>query len=132
MIDWDCSPELMDRLRSSITPIETDAPLSQVLMEDFPNDCSNLPISGGWGYSQSDAIIFVRSKFPSDVDARNFVLLEYHIANMIVYEELIVFREKHDRFSGIDLRPGIQALIPEGDRQFDRLDFRIGCWSNQH
>jgi hypothetical protein len=132
MTDWDCSPELMDKFRSSITPIQTDTPLYQVLMEDFPNDCSNLPISGGWGYSQSDAIILIRSKFPSDVAARDFVSLEYHIVKKIVYQELIVFREEGNRFSGISVDPDRTALLREDERIFDRLDFRIACWRDWH
>jgi hypothetical protein len=131
MTDWDCSPELMGSLRSSITPIQTDTPLYQVLMEDFPKDCSDLPISGGWGYSQSDAIILVRSKFPSSAAARNFVSLEYHIVEKIVYEELIIFQEKGNGFSGIRFHLDWQALLGE-ERKFDRLDFRISCWSDQH
>lgn len=131
-MDWNCSPELIDSLRRSIVPIETDMPLRQVLMEDYPKDCADLPISGGWGYSQADAIILVRSKFPSAAAARNFVALEYHIAQKIIYEELIVFREEGNRFSGIDVEPSGSALVEEEDRVFDRLDVRIGCWSDRH
>jgi hypothetical protein len=132
MLDWDCSPELIDRLRTSITPIQTDTPLCKVLMEDFPKDCSNLPISGGWGYSKSAAIILIKSKFPSDVAARDFVSLEYHIVKKIVFEELIVFREKGNRFSGINIDPGSTALLREEKRIFDCLDFCISCWSDRH
>ena len=131
-MDWICSPELIASLSSSIRPVTIDAPLRQVLSEDFPKDCSGLPISGGWGYSQSDAIIFDRSKFASAIAARDFVSLEYHIVRKIVFEELIVFREKNNRFSGIDLEPDKKALIQEDDRMFDCLDFRISCWADQH
>ena len=74
----------------------------------------------------------MRSKFPSEVAARNFVSLEYHIAKWTIYEELIVFREKGNRFSGIEMDLNDQTLREEDERVFDRLDFRVSCWSDRH
>src|SRR5262245_60754635 len=131
-MDWDVSPERMASLRESIRPIHTDIPLRQVLSEDFPQDCGSLPISGGWGYTQQQAIIFVRDQFPPQPPAPDFVGLEYHIAQKIIYEELIIFRASNDRFSGIEMKFKLQQLIGDGERSYDCLNFAVSCWSDFH
>jgi hypothetical protein len=131
MTEWNASTDLMAKVRASIRPVQTDEPLRQVLMHDFPRDCSNLPISGGWGYTQVDAVMFVRELFP--MQARlDFVPLEYHIAQKIIYEELIIFRPNDYRFSGIDLQRKNQKMIADGERKYDVLDLCITCWSDWH
>jgi hypothetical protein len=130
-MQWDTSSERITALRQSIRPVLTDVPLRQALSEDFPQDCANLPIAGGWGYTQREAIIFVRQQFPRP-SAPSFVGLEYHIAQKIIYEELIIFRTKDDRFSGIDVDQKSQELIMEGDRIYDRIDLIVSCWSDAH
>ena len=130
-MEWNTSPQLMAQVLASIQPVRLDVPLLQVLAEDFPQDCLNLPISGGWGYTQSDAIVFVRDKFPNPA-ATNFVSLEYHIAQKVIYEELIVTRPKDYRFSGITLDLKMQSLIDDHTRKYDHLALSIGCWSDWH
>jgi hypothetical protein len=130
-MEWDTSPERMTSLRQSIRPILTDIPLREILAEDFPQDCAGLPISGGWGYTQRDAIIFIRERFPRP-SAPDFVRLEYHIAQKIIYEELIIFRARDDLFSGIDMKWKSQQLIVDGERKHDCLDFTVSCWSDFH
>jgi hypothetical protein len=130
-MEWDTSPERIAALRQSIRLVLTDVPLRQALSEDFPQDCANLPIAGGWGYTQREAIIFIREQFPRP-SATNFVGLEYHIAQKIIYEELIIFRAKDDRFSGIDVQRKSQELIMESDKLYDRLDLIVSCWSDAH
>jgi hypothetical protein len=114
-MEWDTSPERMAALHQSIRPVLTDVPLRQALSEDFPQDCANLPIAGGWGYTQREAIIFVRRQFPRP-SAPSFAGLEYHIAQKIIYEELIIFRKQEDRFSGIDVQQKSQEPITEDGR----------------
>jgi len=130
-MEWNASPELMSELRASIKPVRTDLALGQVLAEDFPRDCSNLPISGGWGYTQATAIMFVRDRFP-DPGMLDFVPLEYQIAQKIIYEELIIFRPKDRSFAGISVELATQSLIEEDGRHFDLLEFSVDCWSNWH
>src|SRR5882757_3684033 len=89
-IKWDATPETMAGLRASIVPIRADTPLRGVLAEDFPDDCLNLPISGGWGCSQADAIVFVRSKFTSGRPPADLVSMQHLIARKIVVEELVI------------------------------------------
>jgi hypothetical protein len=130
-VKWDVSRERMDRLRQQINPIVVDRPLRQVLSEHFPRDCSNLPITGGWGYSQAEAIVFVRDLFPKGMP-RDAVGLEYHIAQKIAYEETIIFQPKEIRFSGIQMKLQQQHLIRDNQKKYDRLDFSISCWSDFH
>lgn len=131
MTKWDAGADLMEKIRASIEPVETEESLQEVLKQDFPRDCANLPISGGWGYSKADAIVFVRKAFPVPAVA-DFVSAEYHIAQKIIYEELIIFRPKDYCFSGIDLKRNSQRLIEDGGRRYDILDFEISCWSDWH
>ena len=88
---------------------------STSFIRGFRRDCGSLPISGGWGYTQEDAIVFVRAKFPRP-SIPDFVELEYHIAQKIIYEELIVFRAPDDRFSGIDMKLKEQRIVSDGER----------------
>jgi len=130
-MEWDASPERMADLRRSIDPILTDIPLREVLAQDFPRDCTSLPISGGWGYTQREAIIFLRNHFPTPL-APDFVRLEYHIVQKIIYEELIIYRAKDSRFSGTGLKLKSQQLVTDGDKKYDCLNFTVSCWSDFH
>jgi hypothetical protein len=130
-MEWDASPKRIADLRQSIHPILTNVPLRQVLSEDYPRDCASLPISGGWGYTQPEAIVFVRRQFPRP-SAPDFVGLEYHIAQKIIYEELIIFRPRDDMFSGIDVKLKSQQLVAKAERKYDCLELAITCWSDFH
>jgi hypothetical protein len=130
-MEWEASVERMAKLRASIHPVRTDVPLRQVLGEDYPRECANLPIKGGWGYTQAEAIVFVREQFPRPA-VPDFVPLEYLIAQRIIYEELIVFRSKEDRFSGIKMAPALQNMLTVEERKYDRLEFAVTCWSDWH
>lgn len=101
-------------------------------MEDFSRDCLNLPITGGWGYAKADAIVFVRNEFSPPQAARDFVPLEYHIIQKIIYEELIIFRPKDFKFSGIDMTRDAQRTIQDGNRKYDVLECTVTCWSDWH
>ena len=129
-MNWDTSEGVMNRLRAAIIPIQSDLPLAKVLAEDFPRDCTGLPISGGWGYSRETAIMFAHR----DTGSRNldFVQLEYHIAKKIIFEELIVWQPDEAGFSGIDLELHRQNLLERDGRRFDHLCFEVTCWSDQH
>jgi hypothetical protein len=130
-MEWNASPEMIAEIRASIAPVRTGAALCKVLAEDFSRDCSNLPISGGWGYTQTDAIVFIRDQFPVTTKV-NFIPVEYHIAQKIIYEELIIFRPKDYLFSGIAMELIRQSLIEDHHRKYDHLEFLITCWSDWH
>jgi hypothetical protein len=130
-MEWDARRELIANVLASIQPVRTDKALSIVLAEDFPRDCSNLPISGGWGYTRAEAISFVRNRFPVP-EAADLVSLEHHIVQKIIYEELIIFRPKDYKFSGITTTYKRQRLLDDGRQRFDCLEFSVSCWSDWH
>ena len=130
-MQWNARPDLMAEIVASIRPVQTEEALRQVLAHDFPTDCAALPISGGWGYTESEAIVFVRNTFPKSIPM-NFVSLEYHISQKIIYEELIIFRPKGYRFSGIENKRLVQNLIEQEGKTYDRLNFLVSCWSEWH
>ena len=132
MTEWNSSADLMARIQASIEPVQTDEPLRQVLTQDFPRDCYNLPISGGWGYTRADAIIFVRDQFRTQGKSADFVGLEYHIAQKIIYEELIIFQPPGHKSSGIELHLILQKLTRADERRYDVLKFNVTCWSDWH
>jgi len=101
--------------------------LRQVLSEDFPSIGGVLPISGGWGYSLEDAIIIDKDQAAGG-GTRDFVSLEYLIAEKRTYEELIIFRQKGDAFAGIERQLKHQHLIESDGRFFDHLVFDITCF----
>lgn len=105
--------------------------LGTALSKHFPQDCANLSISGGWGYTQTSAIVLLKtdSELPF---MSSFVPIEYHIADKIVYEELIIFRPKGYKFSGIRKSLKRQSLMTVGSRKFDKLQFAVTCWSDWH
>jgi len=128
MRDWQCSPEIVKVLTTKISQVETDQSLKSVLKSDFPNHFSNVPISGGWGYSVQKAIKFNKSEF-SKFDLADYVSLEFKIAKFIIFEELIVFRNSGDQYSGINLSLLGQSLIKgENNSSCDKLDFNVSCW----
>src|SRR5262249_12959833 len=119
-MSWNASCELVSRISASIRPIETGVSLHQALAEDFPRDCADLPISGGWGYTQATAILFVLNQFSSPGHARDFVSIEYHVAQKSIYEELIIFRPQNYRFSGITADRKLQNTIHSVERIYDK------------
>src|ERR1041385_6742603 len=119
MMEWNISADLMDSIRASIKPVGAGLSLRQVLAQDFPEDCANLPISGGWGYSLPEAIRFVRSDFDDGMPV-NFVPLEYRVAHKIIREELVVSRTRYSQFSGIDMTLSTQLQSVSDGRQYDR------------
>jgi len=129
MIEWNATETVMEAIKQSIRPVTTVAQLRQVLTQDFPRDCTDLPISGGWGYARDSAIRFVHQQFPPS--RADFVPLEYHISQKI-YEELIIFRSKDHRFSGIKLNRNMQNLVDYEGRKYDLIEFTITCWADQH
>jgi hypothetical protein len=129
--DWDISPETMAMLRASIVTPHASIALRDILAQDYPDECLALPISGGWGQTQADAIVFLRDRFP-DAAAPQFVHLEYLIGRKVIDEELVVMRAELPRFSGINLKLERQSLAEAEGRHFDCLEFEIVCWSDKH
>ena len=86
---------------------------------------------GGWGYSRDEAIIFIRRQFPRPASP-DFVSLEQHIAQKIIFEELIIFQPQEARFAGIDVQLKSQGMETDQKRKYDRINLTITCLSDPH
>ena len=110
------------------TVLRTRESPREILEADFPK-LAPLPIKGGWGYSQETACI-IDKRDPS-VDQRvpfNGVRYEYLFAEYRIYEELIVFRPRDDRYAGIEFKRIEQKTLGIEDRNYDVLKFQIGAF----
>jgi len=107
------------RIRSAETPRE-------IIAADFSSLRSELPISGGWGYSKEDAVVIDKndSAVPKGLPFDG-VGIEYVFVEKRIYEELIIFRTEDSRFSEIDWKLIKQRLVSDGDRKFDVLTFEV-------
>ncbi len=104
-----------------IEPIKYHEPLRKVLNDVF-KDAGDLPIRGGWGYSREEAIVIDKND-PVVAPGLPFdgVGIEYKIAELMAYLELIVFRKADDRYSGIETKVNTQYLKSIEGKQYDVL-----------
>ena len=130
-MEWDASPELVARIAATLQRPRLDKPLRQVLAEDFPRQCGDLPIEGGWGFSQDEAIKFIQKADPLGVPF-DYVNIEYLIVEKLLYEELIIFRPKTHAFSGIEHKLKSQSVINKNVKMYDLLLFDVMCWTDWH
>lgn len=107
-------------------PLPSDISPRDILEQDFPRLRGKLPISGGWGYTQADACVIDRND-PCVVPGIPFdgVGVEYLFAEYRTYEELIVWREPGERYSGVRRYLERQSLVRWEDRAFDHLVFTV-------
>jgi hypothetical protein len=95
----------------------------QIIFEDFKLD---LPIMGGWGYDFDTACVIdkndsaVNPNIPFDGIAIEYVFVEKRI-----YEEMIIFRQSHEKFSGIRWDLEKQELISRDEKRYDKLIFNV-------
>ncbi len=106
----------------------TNAPRA-ILKGDFATLHDELPISGGWGYNPDDAcIIELRTPAASNGRSPNVITVEQAFVEMRLYEELIIFRPKCERFSGISWMLHRQQLHHRNDRILDHLIFDVSAF----
>lgn len=109
-----------------INPVSSNESPRKILAEDFKSLGGELPIQGGWGYTIEDACI-IDKKDPV-VDAKmpfDGIGIEYVFVEKRIYEEMIIFRPKGEKFSGIHWNLIEQGLINDKSRSFDKLIFEI-------
>lgn len=95
----------------------------QIIFEDFKID---LPIAGGWGYDfESACVIDKNDSTVSQAIPFNGVSIEYVFVEKRIYEEMIIFREAHEKFSGIRWELEKQELLFQRDKPYDKLIFNV-------
>lgn len=91
-----------------------------------------IPVSGGWGYTVEDAVVFDKNDplIPKD-HPFDFYSLEYVFVEKRIYEELIVLRSDADRYSGIKWKLLSQTLRMIADRKYDVLKFEVTAFRDR-
>jgi len=89
----------------------------QIMEEDYPRH--PWPISGGWGYDESDPCVI-----ELDTEEEG-VAFEHEFILYRTYEELIVFRPKGEGYAGINVKAGMQALMNKDGRHYDRVEYTV-------
>ena len=112
-----------------IFPVDTIKPPRLVLAEHFKSLGGELPIAGGWGYSQAEACIIDKNDPLVDLLLPfDGVALEYVFVEKRIYEEMIISRQEGEKFSGIKWNLVEQNIFHEGDKVFDKLIFEINAF----
>ena len=96
-----------------------------ILAQHF-RSLGELPIKGGWGYSLEDAVFIDKddSIVPKGVPF-NGISIQYAFVEKRIYEELIIYRDEDDRYSGIEWRQLKQSLVCHDGREFDHLTYEV-------
>jgi hypothetical protein len=112
--------------------IESEETPRIILAADFKSLGHELPIRGGWGYTIEDAVVIDKND-PVVFKAIPFdgVGLEYAFVEKRIYEELIIFRPKEDRFSGIKWKCLKQELTWHNGRAYDVLTFEVTAFPDK-
>lgn len=115
-----------ERLSPLPEPLATNDSPRAILARCFPSMGGELPIRGGWGYTQADACVIDRDD-PVVTPGVPFdgVGLEYVFVEKRIYLEMIVARPPGYKFSGIEWELLDQSLVTIEDRAFDQLTFQI-------
>ena len=95
----------------------------QIILEDFKID---LPITGGWGYDfESACVIDKNDPIVNQTIPFNGVSIEYIFVEKRIYEEMIIFREANEKFSGIRWDLEKQELVFQNEKSYDKLTFQV-------
>jgi len=109
----------------------TDSPRI-ILAKDFNSLGGELPIRGGWGYTIEDAVIIDKNDPVVPKGLPFYGLdIEHIFVEKRIYEELIIFRDKHDRHSNIKWDLLKQSLIHRDDRSYDCLTYEVSAFPDK-
>jgi hypothetical protein len=111
-----------DLLREPSQLLTRESP-RQIILEDFKMD---LPIRGGWGYDFDTACII--DKNDSTVNPNmpfDGVSIEYILVEKRIYEEMIIFRQSDEKYSGIRWDLEKQELLSRDKNRYDKLIFNV-------
>ncbi len=103
------------------------------IMYDIYSYLGELPINGGWGYSQEDAVVIDMNDPIVDKNIPfNGIDLEYVFAKHRTYLELITARAEDDRFSNMQFETIRQEMLHgENGKIYDKLILRVSALRQQ-
>lgn len=100
--------------------IKTNKSFRDIITADFES-MSEPPIQGGCGYTLEDAIIIdINDPIVTKGMPFECVRLEYMLVEKRTYEELIIFRQDNDRYSGMSWHLLDQRLLRHNGRNYDK------------
>lgn len=103
------------------------------MLQCFPSIGTDLPIDGGWGYSQADACILTREPDTAGDRSQDDMLgIENLFIEKRIYLELIVSRPAGEKFAGIEWAEVQQALVEQDGKKFDRRSFVVSGFLEAH
>jgi len=105
--------------------IQSDESPREIIGQDFQS-VGDLPIKGGWGYSEEDAVIIDKNDpiWPQE-GGKDFFSIEQIFVEKRIYEELIIFRDPNDRYLGITWDILKQELMKSNEKTYDVLTFEV-------
>lgn len=93
----------------------------QIMDEDFKSH--NWPMSGGWGYTQQEAVIINLDRTAEGID------FEHQFIEYRNYEELIIFRLLEERCAGIRWTEKRQSLVcGDNGKKYDVIHFSVSAF----
>lgn len=96
----------------------------QILSEDFPRH--QWPISGGWGYTEEDAVV-IEAQNESEGIGLEYKFLEYRS-----YEEGIIFRPKGQQLAGFRFSRVSQSLCSgKNGRHYDKVVVKVSAYKEE-
>jgi hypothetical protein len=109
---------------SQFVQIPSDEPVKEVLKAAFDAD---LPLSGGWGYSEALATVI-------DTNPDNLPLsqLEHMIASMRTYLEMNMTREEKERYGSINLNETERETIQKDQKIYHKVTYEITAMLESH
>jgi len=83
---------------------------------------TNLPLDGGWGYTQS-----IATKIVSNPDNIPLVQLEHMIASMRAYLEMNMTQPKKDRYGSINLNEKSRKRVRKEGKLYHHVTYEISA-----
>jgi hypothetical protein len=117
---------IQEALMKPLSPIASKESPREILAEDYKSMNGLLPIKGGWGYTRDDACVIDMDDpiVPKDAPF-NGVTVEYSFVEKRIWEEMIIFREREDKYAGIEWSLLTQRLDFDNGHTYDMLEFEI-------
>lgn len=117
----------MKRIDSELFRLPANYPDPRsILLKHFPSIGSDYPITGGWGYTKDDAIVFTPdADNPVEMLEAFGVSLEYEIVPKRFYEEVIISRKPGEKFAGIRWDVVKQSACRFESRSYDVIEFNV-------
>ena len=113
-----------------IPQITTQESPRKVISALFKSLDTELPISGGWGYSKQDAVVIDKNDpvVPKDQHFDGLGIERIFVEKRI-YTELIISRPPNLQYAGIEWKLIKQALRSDNDRKFDFMTYNVTAFA---